>query len=107
VDEESIRRRWTSYIKDLYADNERNEKAEISARMDGHEIATAEIQKAIFKMKSRKVTGSDGIEFELVNALGGFGVEKIAEIANHASSIFIAIPKISGTIECKFIELYA
>ena len=64
------------------------------------------------RLQLLKLTGSVGIEFELINALGGFGVEKIAEIVNHASilgdipdemleSIFIAIPKKSGTIECK------
>ena len=80
--------------------------------MDGHKITTAEIEKAMVKLNIGKATGSDGIEFELINALGGFGVEKIAEIANHAytsgdvpdemlESIFIAIPKKFGTTECK------
>ena len=38
--------------------------------MDGHKITTAEIEKGMVKMKSGKATGSDGIEFELINALG-------------------------------------
>ena len=70
IHKESIRRRWTSYIKDLYSNNERKEKPAISTRMDGHKITTAEIEKGMVKMKSGKATGSDGIEFELINALG-------------------------------------
>ena len=44
--------------------------------MDGHKITAAEVEKAMVKMKSGKATRSDGIELELVNALGSFGVEK-------------------------------
>ena len=43
MDEESIRRRRTSYIKNLYSDNERKQKPEISIRMDDHKITTVEI----------------------------------------------------------------
>jgi len=92
--------------------SQEGENPEISTRMDGHKIKTADIKKAMVKMKSGKATGRDGIEFELINALGSFGVKKIAEIVNQAStlgdipdemleSIVIAIPKKSGTIECK------
>lgn len=51
------------------------------------------------------------VAFELVNVLGNCGVEKLTEIANYVynsedvlemlESIFTALPKRSGTIECQ------
>uniref|UniRef100_A0A0L8G2A1 Carbonic anhydrase n=1 Tax=Octopus bimaculoides TaxID=37653 RepID=A0A0L8G2A1_OCTBM len=75
-------------------------------------ITAAEIKQATDKIKSGKAAGNNNIAFELVNALGSFGVEKLTEIANHVynsgdvpeemlESIFITLPKKSGTIDQK------
>ncbi|XP_033120971.1 uncharacterized protein LOC117120077 [Anneissia japonica] len=83
--------------------------------MEGRAITSKEIKNAMDQMKSGKATGSDNIAFELVNALDDFGIEKITEIANIVynaentenvpeemlESIFIALPKESGTTVCE------
>ena len=64
------------------------------------------------KMKFGKAVGIDGIALEMLKALGNFAVEKITTLANkiyesgeltsHMSkSVFIAIPKVQGTLECE------
>ena len=63
-------------------------------------------------MKENKAVGNDGIAFEMIEALGFFGLEKITDIANFVyesenvpdemiESIFIALPKRPGTIDCQ------
>ena len=60
------------------------------------------------KMKFRKAVGNDGIALEMLN----FAVEKITTLANKinesgkltspmSKSVFIAIPKVQGTLECE------
>ena len=67
---------------------------------------------AMSKMKDGKAARSDNIMCEIFKALGDFGAERLTEIANHVynsgdvpermlQSIFITLPKKSGTIECK------
>ena len=51
MDEESVKRRWTNYIKSLYAEEERKGKPEIRKPMEGAMITTVEIKEAIDKMK--------------------------------------------------------
>src|SRR5215469_8636549 len=64
------------------------------------------------KMKFGKAVGNDGIALKMLKALGNFAVEKITTLANkiyefgeltsHMSkSVFIAIPKVQGTLECE------
>ena len=48
----------------------------------GPSILEEEIRAAIGKMKRGKSIGGDGVAVEMIEALGDFGVEKIAEIAN-------------------------
>src|SRR5215469_11626045 len=64
------------------------------------------------KMKFGKAVGNDGIALEMLKALGNFAVEKITNLANKiyeseeltsqmSKSVFIAIPKVQGTLECE------
>ncbi|CAI9741018.1 Hypothetical predicted protein [Octopus vulgaris] len=77
--DESVKRRKTDCIKGLYADDGRKDKPEISNPMDGHMITAAEIKQAMDKMKSGKANGNDNIAFEVINALGNFGVKKFRD----------------------------
>ena len=63
-------------------------------------------------MKGNKARGPDGIVIEMIKALDDFGIEKLTVIANEiydtgkipqdlSKSIFIALPKKPGTIECE------
>ena len=63
-------------------------------------------------MKGNKARGPDGIVIEMIKALDDFGIEKLTIMANEiydtgkipqdlSKSIFIALPKKPGTIECE------
>ena len=63
------------------------------------------------KMKSGKAVGNDQIASEMIEAGGTFGISKVTELANiiynsgevpkqMLQSIFIALQKKAGTIEC-------
>src|SRR5215469_11545445 len=63
-------------------------------------------------MKFGKAVGNDGIALEMLKALGNFAVEKIIILANKiyesgelasqiSKSVFIAISKVQGTLECE------
>ena len=108
---DQIKKRWTEYIRSLYSDTERSEKQPIRKRMSGQAITKEEIRDAMKQMKKNKAVGSDSIAIELIQALGNFGIDKITEIANHVygsdeipqemlESVFIALPKKPGTIDC-------
>ena len=112
MEPDQIKRRWTDYIKCLYSDPDRKERPVIRKQMTGQQITKEEIRHAMKKMKKGKAVGNDKIAFEMLEALGDFGLEKITEIANHVydsedvpnemlESIFIALPKKSGTVDCK------
>lgn len=75
-------------------------------------VAAAGIKHTMNKMKNGKATRNENIAYELLNRLGSLGVEKLTGIMNHVynpgadpeemlGSIFIALRKKSGTIECK------
>ena len=63
------------------------------------------------KMKPGKAVGKDQIAYEMIQAVGTFGISKVTELANTIynsgevpkqilQSIFIALPKKAGTIKC-------
>src|SRR5215469_11454827 len=64
------------------------------------------------KMKIGKAVGNDGITLETLKAVENFAVEKITNLANKIyesgeltkqmkKSVFIAIPKVQGTLDCE------
>src|SRR5215469_16285813 len=70
------------------------------------------VEDAMNKMKFGKAVGNDGIALEMLKVLGNFAVEKITTLANKIyesgeltsqmnKSVFIAIPKVQGTLECE------
>ena len=112
TDQDQIRRRWTEYIRELYADDTKEEKLVIRKDMNSRKIDEGEIKIAISKMKRGKAVGNDQIAYEMIEALAEFGVSKITEIANYIydseesprqmlESVFTPLPKKPGTTECK------
>lgn len=109
--QDQILDRWSEYIEDLFRD-ERGEKPNIRKNMDGPEITTEEVKAAIKNMKTGKSPGPDEIAVEMIKALDEFGVTKVTELANKiyqsgsipddlSKSVFIALPKQPGAIECE------
>ena len=112
TNQDQIRRRWTKYIRELYADDTKEEKLVTRKDMNSRKIDEGEMKIAMSKMKRGKAVGNDQIAYEMIEALGGFGVSKITEIANYIydseerprqmlESVFIPLPKKPGTTECK------
>ena len=112
MEQDQIKNRWTEYINSLYLDTDRIDRPVIKKQMTGNPITRDEIENAMTQMKKNKAVGNDEIAFEMIEALGIFGLEKITDIANFVyesenvpdemiESIFIALPKKPGTIDCK------
>ena len=87
-------------------------KPNIRKNMEGLPIMKDEVRQAIKSMKGNRATGPDGIFVEMIQSLHELGVDAITNLVNKTydtgeipkdltKSIFIAIPKKSGTTECK------
>ena len=70
-----------------------------------------EVQNALNHMKTGKTPGTDNITTEMINALEEYGIDQVTRLLNAiydtgdippelCNSIFIAIPKKSGALEC-------
>ncbi len=103
--------RWTEYIGELFHDN-RGQKPTISKTLDGPQILKEEVKLALSKMKKNKAAGPDDIVVEMLTSLEEFGIEKLTEIVNEiydsgeipedlSKSIFIALPKKPGAVDCE------
>ena len=112
TEKDDILERWTEYIEELFRDN-RGGKPEIRKNIYGPKILQSEIRAAVWRMKGNKARGPAGIVIEMIKALDDFGIEKLTIMANEiydtgkipqdlSKSIFIALPKKPGTIECEF-----
>ena len=106
-----ILNRWSEHIEELFDDN-RMSKPNIRKNMEGPPIMKDEVRQAIKSMKGNKATGPDGIFVEMIQSLHELGVDAITNLVNKiyitgeipedlTKSILIAIPKKSGTTECK------
>ena len=108
---EDVKLRWSEYVGELY-DDERPEAREISIENnEGPTILKEEVRCAMASMKSGKAVGGDGIAIEVLQALGDFAIDqltslfqKIYETGNivdsMCESVFVALPKVEGTLEC-------
>ena len=64
MEKENILERWEEYIKDLYADNERNEHITIRTNSEGPQIFKSEVEYAMKRIKKGKTLGPDSINIE-------------------------------------------
>lgn len=98
-------------MKDLYND-ERNESFMVKSNNEGPPILEAEVRNALKHMKTGKAPGPDNIMKEMISALDEFGTKMITDLLNEiyitgyipedmCKSVFIALPKKAGTIECE------
>ena len=111
MEKEDILNRWSEYITELYHDN-RGPPPNISNEDEGPHILEEEVQKALKKMKKGKAAGPDDIPSEMITALEEFGIKEVTKLLNtiHATgeiptdlkkSVYIALPKKTGTVECE------
>uniref|UniRef100_A0A0B7BSF4 Reverse transcriptase domain-containing protein n=2 Tax=Arion vulgaris TaxID=1028688 RepID=A0A0B7BSF4_9EUPU len=102
--------RWTEYIKDLYSDN--RQEIHINYNHEGPQILPSEVINAIRHTKKGKTPGPDNITTEEIEATGELGIGVLTKLFNDIyntgyvpkdlrQSIFIALPKKAGTIECE------
>ena len=110
MEKEDILHRWSEYIEELYQDN-RGPPPTIINEDEGLPILEDEVRIALKKMKSGKASGPDEIPSELITALGEIGVEEVTKLLNSIydtgkipddfkKSVYIALPKKPGTVEC-------
>ena len=111
IEENEVLNRCSEYIGELFDDN-RMSKPNIRKNMEGLPIMKDEVRQAIKSMKGNKATGPVGIFVAMILSLDELGVDAITNLVNKiydtgeipedlTKSIFIAIPKKSGTTECK------
>ena len=111
LEKEKILERWTEYIGELFHDN-RGDKPTIVKKIEGPKILKSEVRTAIAKMRKNKAAEPDEIVVEMVTALDEFGIDQLTGVINEiydsgkipeelSQSIFIALPKKQGTIECE------
>ena len=111
MEKDKILERWAEYTKELYDDDRRDINV-VKNNFAGPPIMKDEVRAAIRKMKKGKAMGPDSVAIEEVEALGEFGIEKLTHLLNEiydtgeiptemSKSIFIALPKKPGAIECE------
>ena len=112
MEKDKILERWAEYIKDLYEYENRNENFSVRNNFEGPPIIRDEVRHAVKKIKSGKAAGPDNIAIEHIEALKEFGVAKLTSFLNNIyetgkipeellTSVFIALPKKPGAIECE------
>ena len=93
-------------------DNDRPEEIDSSSDVQGVTILESEIENAMKEMKRGKAAGEDGVTIEMLWAIKEMAVKTITIIANELymenqdaeqliKSVFITIPKVSGTLDCE------
>ena len=102
--------RWSEYIEELFSD--KRKKLRINKEADGPPILKEEVEAAIKKMKFGKATGPDNIPIEIIVTLEDLGINVVTKLLNSIydsgeipddmlKSVFIALPKSPGAIECE------
>ena len=111
MDVEEVKSRWSEYIAELFYDD-RPDPGEIRIDSDdGPPIMKEEVKAAITSMKRGKAVGEDGIDAEVIQVLGEFAVDQLTSlfqkmyesgyvVESLCESVFIALPKVEGTLEC-------
>lgn len=102
---------WEEYIQELFNEDQAQETFVTDFIESGPPNMKSEIEWAQQKMKPGKAAGPDEIYVEMLKALDEDGIHIIWELANTVcetrkfpedmlQSIFVALPKIPGTLDC-------
>ena len=103
---------WSEYIGEVFEDD-REDKSAITENLKGPPILVEEDLVYVLKnMKKGKAPGSDDVTVEMIIASGEMGIVKLTKLLNAiyqtgiisadmSRSIFVAILKKAGAIECE------
>ena len=111
MDIEDVKTRWNEYVSELYHDVRPEENDIEIANDEGPEIMRSEVEAAIKEMKAGKAVGGDGVAAEALQALGDFAIDQLTSLFQQiyqsgniidemCDSVFVALPKVEGTLEC-------
>ena len=111
VEKHKILERWIKYIWELFHDD-RGDKSPIPKNMDGPKIQRSGVHAALKMMKRHKAAGPVKNVTEMITSLEEYWVGKVTDITNKIYdtgeiaedlcwSIFIALPKKPGAVECE------
>ena len=106
-----IANRWEEYVKDLLDDDQDPEEIIFNHGDTGPIILKSEVRWAFNKMKNGKSSGPDGVYTEMIKALEEEGIELLWKLISQVyetgvfpkemlKSIFVALPKVPGTLDC-------
>lgn len=116
-DDKAVRERWSEYVKEIYATNEKppslniEEEWETEFENRGLSILKCEIEKEIKEMKEKKSAGVDELPIEFFKCLTEKGLNEIVGLCNKIYNsgkwpedflkiVMIPIPKKAGTKKC-------
>ena len=108
---EDILKQWQKYIETLFYNGQQGEDIILHSAETGPRILKNEVWWAMKNMKTGKSSGMDEIPIEMLIALEDDGIDLIWEIVNRIyetgnfpedmlKSVFVALPKIPGTLDC-------
>ena len=111
MDIEEVKARWNEYVSELYHDDRPEENDIEIVNDEGPEIMRSEVEAAIKEMKAGKAVGGDGVAAEALQALGDFAIDQLTSLFQQiyqsgniidemCDSVFVALPKVEGTLEC-------
>ena len=111
MDIEDVKTRWNEYVSELYHDVRPEENDIEIVNDEGPEIMRSEVEAAIKEMKAGKAVGGDGVAAEALQALGDFAIDQLTSLFQQiyqsgniidemCDSVFVALPKVEGTLEC-------
>ena len=80
MDKEEVKQRWQEYTEELFYDDRQPFDLEVTD--EGLPIQRSEVERAVKQMKNGKAIGEDGVAVEMIGALGEWGCEVVAQLAN-------------------------
>ena len=111
MDMEKLKAIWNEYVAELYYDVRPDVIETVNDNDSGPTIIKEEVRSAIHEMKTGKAVGGDGTAVEVLQALGEFAVDQLTSVFQQiyesgrildsmCKSVFVALPKVEGTLEC-------
>ena len=110
-EEQQIAARWEEYIKKLFEDDQPLQEIILETAETGPPILRSDVEWAVKHMKQGKSPGPAEISTDMLLALEAVGIDLLFDLitklyetgtfpADMIKSVFVPLPKISGTLDC-------